>query len=603
MSIKNRYDLTQQVLSSYYLMQRKSWNLVLFRFEDEVVSHLEYFLSALSINFLTRDFTIDHIYIYHYDTQKNITAYQEIIEKYNVRIIRLPFSLPRNNIRLVIMKKFLTEQKNTIFLGKSRVYLNTQNELPFEIIHNDQLFLSAMVPNANLNDPLNKTIIDSDFLIVLPTKQNLKIINYALSISKQLDEDDYLSTNISLSITNQKFNSIQLIPSINNVTLSIYDKTHLAVIREIYAYNRGIFHNSLLPLSMKDVDYLLHNYIYYPYFDIDTPVEWLSNLENITNNSINEYTNHPLTFNTNGFQHSLTDFNIIYSKLYTRFNDKMSGLFIKKKSQSGIINQIIHHFWLNESPVDKYIDAWGQILTDPWKYFIWTKEKIETEVLPNSRWDIPYQYSNVKIKNIICFIVVLELYGGIAIDSSLLPIRQIPSELLNNNFFIGFINEKTHGRKLSFKIIGSGIGTSKKNPSIKKTGKVIHPKNYVFNATFTNQNQVMVQDNNVFDEIYQTLVNKNHLDALENVLIANHNITVYPSYYFNPNLYFHPEQVMDMALCVRIHKTRDRKISQKSGIKRSYPITTQSILSKLEENPRDKIKNVKTMRKIDINND
>lgn len=611
MSIKNRYHLIQQVLDNHHLIQRKRWNLVLFRFDDEPISYLEYYASTLSINFLKRDFMIDHIYIYHYATQKNISAYKKMIDQFDIKIVQLPLSLPRNTIRFVIMKKFLMEQKNTIFLGKNRVYINNQNSNSFDI--NESLVLSAIVPKVDLNDQYrlitqqNNLIVDSDLLIVASSVQASRMINYALNISKQLGNNDYETTNISLTISNQKFNLVQDVSLAIDVgtILSLNSKIDLAKLKEIYAYNREIIHHFSLPKTIKSIDYLLDNYLYYPYFDRDARVEWLPNLNVINQNSIDEYTKHPYSFNTNGFQHIDMDPHIMYQNIYTRFNDKMSGLFVEKPSHQGNISKIIHHLWLDDLPINKYTDAWKKILTDSWKYLIWTKDKIESDILPNSRWSSIYQNANEELKNIIYSMAILELYGGIVVDSHLLPMRQFPSELLQNHFFVSFTNEKTHGKKISFSVIGSNIGTTdyKINPSIKKNPKVVHPKNYVFNVTSSNQDHIILNNETVFDDIYKTLSNTNHLDTLENILLTNRNVTIYPSYYFNPSIRFHPEHVINMALCTRMRQNPKRVTREKSGIKRSYCITAQSILSKLEENPKDKFKNIKTIEKIDINND
>jgi hypothetical protein len=98
----------------------------------------------------------------------------------------------------------------------------------------------------------------------------------------------------------------------------------------------------------------------------------------------------------------------------------------------------------------------------------------------------------------------------------------------------------------------------------------------------------------IFDDIYKilSLVNENKLLEVENSLVSNPEVIIYPSYYFNPNSYIFPKKLLSMAICINLWKLDFEKSHTKTNITRSYKINTQGILARLKENPKDRFKNL-----------
>src|SRR4029078_10249601 len=107
------------------------------------------------------------------------------------------------------------------------------------------------------------------------------------------------------------------------------------------------------------------DFIYYPYLNINKDIG-KDNIYN-QNNTIE-------IFNTDGFTTVLSKNYPIYSLMFKGYQQKNSGLFIKKIKNSIIVPNILHCIVLSNTD-NNYIRAWGKILRQPWEYLVWTDEK------------------------------------------------------------------------------------------------------------------------------------------------------------------------------------------------------------------------------------
>jgi len=106
-------------------------------------------------------------------------------------------------------------------------------------------------------------------------------------------------------------------------------------------------------------------------------------------------------------------------------------------------------------------------------------------------------------------------------------------------------------------------------------------------------------DKNLYTPIFNDLFiilssnNSNKINIVEKILTEHPDTTIYPSYYFNPNCYIHQKNLLKNSICINLWKIKSDNTNIKTEIKRNYKITPMGIISKLNENPKDKLRNIR----------
>lgn len=418
--------------------------------------------------------------------------------------------------------------RNIIFI-KSQGFIGSLDLLKY----NTGIY--APIINFNKLD-INKLILSN--MLIIP--YNPIFINTAIEFFNK-------GSSIDLSLT---LSSLKLSIPIKNINqlnvISSFDKKELFISKYFNQFT-GLF----------------DNYIFYPSFDIDGDKKLLdlSNLSNV--------------FNTNGFSIDTHD---IYSLMFPRFLSKSSGLYIKQPNNSNIIPKILHHVWLTE-PNMEIIELWKKILYD-WEYIIWTPDKFNL-----GKWKDVYE----KNKLLSIYLSILEKYGGIIINGEQMPLKKIPDDFLKEKFWLTF----DENNKLSYNILGSiqGIQEHEKIDSINDPSRLPYEgkNNYFINLKL---NRNIDDDKLLFYHIYQQIFNSLLNDNFDiNDLLKNHNVVVYPNYYFNPNDTY-PRFLLKKAISYPIIKKEIKLPTIKTNLKRDFIMTEKSIKEHLKQNPKDRLKNL-----------
>jgi len=585
--------LHQQIPDNDYL--HKKWTIVYFNttvFDlNNSQSEIEYQLFRLSIETfrVELNINIDEIYVYSYSYQVNYPVLCHLISEYNIHLLEIPQPHDQTT-KLSIMNKYMSEEKNIIMLNHLTACVYTSGKLimnyldnsttiyaPFHVYHetNTDIYV-PICRKFGLNKIVNCNIIIIPFIL-----DNHKCIETALIFSKQIHSSDVeFATNIALTMINKKSDCSDLILEDLILEEPIHDIVEIKCLLNIVTYHydqcvhnlvselrehgncsinwKKIFctQNKLLTCSPVnnihyvvrnelDNDYIMYddpNYLFYPNLDIYAPLVKLPKLC---------YDEQPYllpdVFNTNGYKPNLNcnDKCIpINSKLFKRFVNKTSGIFIKKKIINScqnvnslgiplitnplIIPKILHHVWLGKTIVEKYTNAWNKILRVPWIYKIWTESDIirdvfEAESTPN-RWSILFKNTKCKtIKLLIAELAIVEKYGGIVISGFVIPLKLWSDEFLMQKFFMSFRNEEMDRTKICYRIMGS------------------------------------IKTLDVSSHIYQILTNvcdedDDQMYRIDKTILSDPDITIYPSYYFNPVANMLPKKLLNQTVCINLWK-------------------------------------------------
>ncbi|XWV26532.1 putative glycosyltransferase [Tupanvirus soda lake] len=617
MSIANRYPIIKSLLDDKKSYYKNKWNIVFFKFKKKLIyTDLDTYLDELTIKNLSNNLTIENMYICTFKNEENKTTYKKYIEMFRMNLLEIPLNYQNNNTtKLLIIKKLLNENKNSIFINECNGCIDN---IATNIFNDETASIHASIKTIDKLEDAHQEIakklgldkiIDLQFIVIPYAEKNRDYINHALKIANEIKiNNEELALNISLSITNLRFgNFIKNIDSNNiknNTLLCSNDRCFLSKLRELYVSKNNIV-NETYTNKLK-IPYNNKDYIYYPYLDIDyIPKLFAFDESDMAKLKITE--KYPNLINSNGFIYDID--NKYYNLMFKRFDDKSSGIFIKKEYGKIIIPKILHHIWLDgDVPNLNYTNAWGKMLRDPWKYFIWTEEKLLSEVLKNNRWEKIYINENNKtIKLLTAYLAILEKYGGFVIDSYTIPLKIIPDDMLMKKILISFSSEQLTGTKLSYRVMASVPGfweNNKRKIDHTAARRPFEGMNNFFIDLKMKQKEINNKNNEehmphipfFFDKMYNILADNsksNRLENIENIFLTEPDTIIYPSYYFNPSYYTYPKKLVELAVFVNLWKlSNDKNAYTKTDIKRTYKVTTQSILSKLAENPKDRLKNI-----------
>lgn len=610
MSIVNRRKIDTIVSNaSQTASLDASWRIIMYVTFVNVNTELEKFICEQSMSSFKSILGVKKIYLY---TTSDATLYRDIAAKYDIQLIDI-FSEFGICSRLAIAKKYIDNHFNVIIIDNWILFM--KNSTVVQLINNSSDISTYIIPiqessliYSNVASRLNMTnIIHSNMLIVPYSVVNKKYIDYSYAIICRLQiTNEETASNIALTTSYYKniTNVKNIITSVlqSNFLNNNYQKHHI-LIRELQLIAKhGPPCLDLLAQQLK-VIYNQNNYIYYPCMDI-TQASTISTFD---------FTQHilPTIFNTNGFMYELDTQSNYYSSMVKRFDvydniqeNILGGLFVKKTSGDVIVPKILHHVWMNNEPSINYLNSWSKVLQSPWQYIIWTESTIIRDVFPNSRWsDLYYNETSTSVKMIIVYLAILEKYGGFIIDSYTLPLRLIPDEMLFHKFMISFLDENKYGTKLSFRIMSAIPGLIDSyilDPKLCEYDPARRPfegmNNFFINLKTQKISNVNVVSNTItsssfYDKLHSIISSSlfNVMKAIEDYLITQSDIMIYPSYYFEPN-YYYPKRLLQSAVCINLWEPIPIITHVKTELKRTYCVSTAGIMAKLTENPRDRFR-------------
>lgn len=579
-------SITRNRLTNY----SKKWNLIFFKLNTSLSGH-DTDLTRITLEKISNDFDIDQIYFYTYDT---LDDYQDMIDFYQIEVVIL--KEPHVNDKIKVINELINKKCNSIFLGTDYGYLDFSKRP----LLNDKIYskiVSSTISNnvyQNLAQKLKlKHIINTNILILPYNNENRLLIDRALSIAMKIKVNDpELATNIAISVINR--GTINDIDHYTNNFVSLQDSNVMKTIEEQKIINSNSVtikksvnsYHFVSPQTDIQLQFNHSDYIFYPYLDL------------VDGSSRETLIDNPDAINTNGIQYNINMNN--GDNLINRFDNSENGLFIRKKLGSPIVPTIIHHLWINEEPDRYYTDAWGKMLREPWQYHLWSMEKINS-FMSNSSWKkLLDTIQNVSLRRIIIGLAILEKHGGIIIDSYVLPIKLFSNEIRMNHFFIGLFNERISATKLSYRVYGSVPGAALEKDQRKfdfdAARRPFEGKNNFFinakierQAKLTSKSVANDKSRNpdLFRNIYQVIKRNSDLDQY---LLKN--TMVYPSYYFNPLSNSYPSSLSSLSTTKTLWKEIPEKKIAKTELKRKYIVPVSGIMAKLNENPRDRIKNL-----------
>ncbi|QTF49171.1 putative glycosyltransferase [Acanthamoeba polyphaga mimivirus] len=433
-------------------------------------------------------------------------------------------------------------------------------------------------------------LITFDTLVVPNNNDSRKFIDNCIYFCRKLiGTDNEFKINLSLTITDSRMGYIvkdletDLEFPNNNFIRNIVDKSFRQYLTEQFCLVKNNFKKCELP--WKD-----DNFIYYPYLDMNVfPCD--ESVQNISYTSCN----------TNGF---ITNETNPFGKLFTRFNNPYEGVYLKKPQNNIQIPKHLHHIWIDEEPSINYINLWKTILVEPWKYTIWDNNSV-LDLIKDTHWDQMYNCAKQsRQKQLIAMLSILEKYGGITINAYNIPLKSLDSLTIGNKFFVSFLAEDT-GTSLSYRIIGSlpgGLGKNMIDPNIsRKPYEGIN--NFFRSVNYNKTNDFVIPE--IFDKLKSLLhvsvlnSNNTHNNFSKEIdyfllSLSGQNIFIYPSYYFNANISTLPKRLSNKIIMINLQKYPDKKpIRIKTEVHRPYVVTKEAIADQLNENPKDKLKNIK----------
>ena len=445
--------------------------------------------------------------------------------------------------KLVVAIQFMTNKKNIIIVDTT-IQFTGRNGLQKFLDNNTNIYCKFVDVNysteniyANLSKKFGfNKIITSEIMVIPQNKNNLVFLNNVLSMAEKLHTPNVNDAiNIALSVQNTKFADVKNI-SMNDILGHVF-----------FALETKILPPEIPTLI---IPYDHQDYLYHPYLSI-----------NLNMGKLNQQKELPQILNTDGY---FTD-NMINPKsfFFKKYGNKMSGIFVKKNDVfSPKIPKIINHMWIDIEPAVGYINAWKKMLRLPWQYVVWTEKDI---IMLDNKWSRLFmQQILYEMKLLIAFLAVLDVNGGFAIDSFSIPLKLVPDELLINNFFVSYLDEKNYGTKISYRIIAS------------------------------------IPNNPMFDNIYKVLnlplgseppACSQNINLIDQIIISNLDAMIYPSYYFNPGLSGAPKKVLLLTICINLWKMEYREERIKTVPVRNYRTNINGIITKLNENPRHKLLN------------
>lgn len=107
-----------------------------------------------------------------------------------------------------------------------------------------------------------------------------------------------------------------------------------------------------------------------------------------------------------------------------------------------MIPKFIHHIWIGPKPFPSiyltYLNKWKSLYND-YNFIFWDNDLVEsTNIITDDIKKYYYSDCNIALKADLLRFKILEKFGGIYVDVDTEPLKRMPDEILNYNFFSGY---------------------------------------------------------------------------------------------------------------------------------------------------------------------
>ena len=104
-----------------------------------------------------------------------------------------------------------------------------------------------------------------------------------------------------------------------------------------------------------------------------------------------------------------------------------------------MIPKFIHHIWIGDKPFPSdyinFLTKWRLLYPD-YNFIFWDNQLVEsTDILSSDIEQYYYGDYNIGLKADLLRFKILEKFGGIYVDVDTEPLKRMPDEILNYNFF------------------------------------------------------------------------------------------------------------------------------------------------------------------------
>ncbi len=107
-----------------------------------------------------------------------------------------------------------------------------------------------------------------------------------------------------------------------------------------------------------------------------------------------------------------------------------------------MIPKFIHHIWIGTNPFPSvyidYLNRWKSLYPD-YNFVFWNNQLVEsTNIVSDDIKKYYYSDCNIALKTDLLRFKILEKFGGIYVDADTEPLKRMPDNVLNYNFFSGY---------------------------------------------------------------------------------------------------------------------------------------------------------------------
>ena len=125
-----------------------------------------------------------------------------------------------------------------------------------------------------------------------------------------------------------------------------------------------------------------------------------------------------------------------------------------------MIPKFIHHIWIGDKPFPSdyinFLKKW-KILYSDYNFIFWDNQLVEsTDILSSDIKQYYYGDYNIGLKADLLRFKILEKFGGIYVDVDTEPLKRMPDEIFNYNFFSGY----QPNNEIAIGIMGSKVNES-----------------------------------------------------------------------------------------------------------------------------------------------
>lgn len=392
------------------MSNQNKWNLLYFITKNyDKIDDIFFQLLLLSIHTFKANLNIDKIYIYSNSNEKLKKYSKEHGFKfkskknnrgekfsYIVDFLEKKINVAVANDRLCMTNDFRNVESMPCSLYLEQKDLHDEYiELAEKYTFSKYINSDAMIITSNNS---TKKIFKNAHLLATRLNISKSIVNDNIAITIAIRKDTFVNIEnifiVSYIEDNVFYDSIVEIKRLIEKSASKYDRNNNINWKNLISMGKKYFSKNdfrsivSFELMIPSIPYYNNEFYYYPFMDIISTKTKLKLPVEI--------------FNTNQSECHIED-KMQYSKLYKRFTEKRSGLFIKKKTyQTCPLN--IHI--INGNEIISYV-------SENFNIKIWTQDMIDNMV-NNSRWANYYSID----RNVISKLAIIDLYGGLVVNGN-----------------------------------------------------------------------------------------------------------------------------------------------------------------------------------------